>query len=367
MNKIDFFIVHLFNDYSGSPRVLRDALDALPENDGDRFVFTSSHSGFLDGVNAKRVNIIYFRSDNRYLQLCYYLLSQLHLMLALFYFLLKSALKGHRRTLLVNTLLPFGAGIAGKLMASKTIYYIHESHISPVLLKRFLRTVVDFCASHVIFVSNYLLQSESLNRPYQKVVHNGLRSDFPVNPLIDLKRKHARKEIIFAGSLKDYKGIGELLALAKISADFSFIAALNCTEIELASFIHSHCIPPNLTLMARPENLEELFASSFAVLNLSLPEQWVETFGLSLLEGMTFGAPAIAPPVGGPTEFVDKTNGLLIDSRETEAISDFLNLLADDFSTWERYSVNAQKSAAHFSSYSFKLAISQYMSQQNLL
>ena len=57
------------------------------------------------------------------------------------------------------------------------------------------------------------------------------------------------------------------------------------------------------------------------VVNLSRTDEWIETFGLTILEAMTFGIPVIAPPIGGPTELIDDGyNGFLISSYNIDAL-----------------------------------------------
>lgn len=364
--KSDIYFIHLFNDYSGSPRVLRDAVDACENIKEKKYIFTSSHSGFLDNADCDYIRFFYRRSQNRYVQLFYYLVSQIHLFFLLSKYIFRSRCAGQKSTVVVNTLLPFGAGIAGKFFASKVVFYIHESYISPPLLKKLLRVVVDNCADHIVFVSHYLLRDEKFKKPQQQVIYNGLRDDFSSKILFSPNQKFKKKQVIFAGSLKLYKGIEQLALIAKALPDFNFIAAINCEKEELNDFLRDHLCQFNINWVARPDNLENLYAESFAVLNLSLPDLVVETFGLSLLEGMTLGCPAVAPPIGGPIEFVDKSCGLLVDSRETDQITSFLTLLASDFTLWKKYSQNAQKSASRFSSDTYRMAVRQYAKQHKL-
>ncbi|PKG73140.1 hypothetical protein CXF86_19230 [Shewanella sp. GutCb] len=357
----DVFFVHVFNDFSGSPRVLRDAIEACDECSGDRYLFTSRHDGFLDNAPVIRVPVFYRRSNIKLLQLFYYVLSQCHLFAVLSFYLIRSLKNKRKTSLLINTLLPCGAGIAGKLFASKVIYYVHESHISPRPLKQFLRTIIEWTADNVVFVSKYLLNDEFFKKPVQTVIYNGLRKDFIPNLDLDYPAKFKSRQVFFAGSLKDYKGIKQLALLAKVLEQFSFVAAINCSEHELTAYQNLNFIPANLVLLPRPDNVQVMFETSFCILNLSLPDQWVETFGLSLLEGMTFGCPAVAPPVGGPIEFVNPMNGLLSDSRDIDTISDFLGTLASDYEIWLKYSTNAQLCASLFTSEIYSSEFKTYM------
>ena len=62
------------------------------------------------------------------------------------------------------------------------------------------------------------------------------------------------------------------------------------------------------------------------VLNLSHPDKWVETFGLTVLEAMCYALPVIVPPVGGVVELVDDgVTGFKIDVRDTLLLDQTIN------------------------------------------
>lgn len=366
LKNTDLYYVHLFNDFSGSPRVIRDAIEAGVCDPNNTFVLTSKHKGFLDGVRANRISCFYGRSQNKLIQLFYFLVSQLFLFLQLSYYLIKSALRKQQSIVVVNTMLPFGAGLAAKLFATKCIYYIHETHIKPNILKAFLRFFIQHCATDLIFVSKYLQRTESFNKQSQSVIYNGLRSDFLLVDRVDEDLKFNSKELFFAGSLKAYKGIEQLLKLAELLPEFTIVAALNCEEIALTNFTKGRTIPSNVSLFARPDNIQQYFERSFVVLNLSLPDGWIETFGLSLIEGMAYGTPVVSPQVGGPTEFVNDKNGLLVDANELEKISCFIRYLNSSQSIWCTYSIAAFNTSQHFTNETFSKNYTHYFKQFDL-
>ena len=355
------FYVHLFNDFSGSPRVLQDAIEAnvLPKEDS--YLLCSQHDGFLSEEHVNFIPYHYSRANNKIFVLFFFLLSQLHLFLKLSFLLIKNKLEGHKTLVLVNTLMPFGAGIAGKFFANKVIYYVHETALSPQALKSFLRGVVDICADKVMFVSNYLESVEGfINKPY-KILHNGLRSDFIVPVKIDFEFKYEHKQVFFAGSLKTYKGVYELVALAN-ALNNPVKAAINCSENELEQFKRKFStLPQNLELIARPKNIQQYYNDSFLVLNLSKKDEWIETFGLSLLEGMSFGCPAIAPVIGGQTEFIDETCGRLIDSQNLAGLTNFINELNDNKTYWLELAHSAKKRSLEFSTTNYQSDFKAYL------
>src|SRR5690606_174306 len=72
--------VHLFNDRSGSPKVLSQIVPAMSALGRSVEVLTSSHQdGFLTGLPGQRRQVFYRRSESKLITLFYYLLSQAHL------------------------------------------------------------------------------------------------------------------------------------------------------------------------------------------------------------------------------------------------------------------------------------------------
>jgi len=362
---LDYCFVHLFNDFSGSPRVLRDLIDAKISSTQNGFLFTSQHQGFLSGASAQKITCHYWRSNYKLIQLIYFLVSQLVVFFVLGQHLIKRRLHGRKTIVTINTMLPFGAGLASKLFAYRTIYYVHESWIRPQILKSFLRLIIESCATHVIFVSHYLAQCEQFKRPNQVVIHNGLRGDFDLPDNIDFEQKFEEKIVFFAGSLKRYKGVNEFIEMAIRLPKLQFCGALNCEPDDLDIFVKSHTLPSNLTFLSKPERIQDWYLRSFLVVNLSCTTEWVETFGLSLIEGMVNGSPVIAPPVGGPVEFVDKTNGFLIDANELDAIVQKVNFLCESEERWLEYAKAAIVTSNSFTASQYQHNIRAYFARSH--
>jgi glycosyltransferase involved in cell wall biosynthesis len=71
---------------------------------------------------------------------------------------------------------------------------------------------------------------------------------------------------------------------------------------------------------------------------------------MTLLEAMCFGIPVIAPPVGGPTEFITSgENGFLIDARNTIELDHTIQELKVDPQLCNLLSKNARRIAKRFS------------------
>ncbi|MDA8986075.1 glycosyltransferase family 4 protein [Luminiphilus sp.] len=336
--------VHLFNDRSGSPKVLSQVATALSGKGVRTEMLTSSSGGGpLKGIADKDRTVFYKRTENRYITLFFDILSQLHLFVTCLRYLRVDAV------FYINTMRPTGAMLAAKLMRKDVVCHIHETSIKPLLFKRFLRAVVSLCASKVIFVSDYLRRVEGFLIADQRVIHNAT----PVVPELTSGEKKNVFTVLMACSLKRYKGVFEFLEVASTLSEDQFIKftlVLNADVGEIRTFFQGVAVPANVCLVPRLSDVSSLYADAGLVMNLSRPTEWVETFGLTLIEAFSFGVPVIGPEVGGPAEVVrNGLDGYLIDSSRISAIAEKIQEIAHDRSEWERLSANAAKRADDFS------------------
>jgi glycosyltransferase involved in cell wall biosynthesis len=168
-------------------------------------------------------------------------------------------------------------------------------------------------------------------------------------------------------SLRDYKGVPELMRLAgrfSARADLTFHLVLNDDETAVRRYFSATAAPANVAVHPRTSDTAAHYARASLVLNLSRPDLWIETFGLTILEAMAFGVPVIAPPVGGPLELIsDGFDGFLIDSRDGNAVAEKVQSLADDEGLCQRLSVAARLRSARFSREAFAASIGKVLDQ----
>lgn len=361
--------VHLLNDRSGSPRILQQAISTLSRRgDGSRLFVGSGGSGFLDDSNVRITRYWYRRTSYRLLTLVTYLTSQICLLLSL----LRSRGIDTNAVFYINTLLPFGAALYGWFSRRPVIYHLHEVSISPSPLRWFLVTIARMTAQRLIYVSDYHRKCLPIPGVPFSVVHNSLDQNF-LDGAAGNEYRHRRASnftVLMLASLRDYKGVPEIVALAaRLSSrtDIHFDLVANEDDAAIQRYFELSALPSNLTVYPRTNDPATHYAKAGLVLNLSRPDQWVETFGLTLLEAMAFGVPVIAPPVGGPLELVDNgCEGFLIDSRNGDKLADAVLTLADDEALCLRMSAAARRRASRFSPADFAEELREVLAFQHV-
>lgn len=330
---------HLLNDRSGSPKVLAQLIKSW-SNEYDVNLYTSLHQeGFLSNLNGVTYHKGWYKfKKNPWARLVYFCLSQLLLFFKMYPKIKKDDI------VYVNTILPFGAALLGKVKSCRVIYHIHESTVNPPILKWFLFKVANLTASDVINVSKYVEDSHSLNNPKNHLVYNAIENDFLNQVQSEEMNQKERKKVLMICSLKAYKGVFEFVALAELNPNHDFKLVVNATLDEVNFFFKETVIPDNLSLFPSQKNVHPFYAWADVILNLSRPDGWIETFGLTIIEGMAYKLPAIVPPVGGIMEVIENgKTGYAVDSRNIQELNKSLNEILENQETYDSFSNQAFK------------------------
>lgn len=316
---------HLFNDFSGSPKVLRLVLGGLLESRELRVergewsveIVTSKGEGALsdlDGRKGVRMHRYAYRfSDNGVVTILRYSWVQLYVFLLSFRYLLS------RETVFyINTILPVGAALAGRLMGKRVVYHYHENASAKGAFYRLLARAMQGLASEIVCVSAY--QRSFLKREKGVyVVPNAAPESFTARLKPNPQEAFGRKRVLMLGSLKRYKGTQEFVELAGRMKDYAFELVLNETQENIDAYWKESGMtqPENLTVHARQKDVAPFYNRASVVLNLTNKNMAIETFGLTAIEAMSAGLPVIVPTVGGIAEIVeDGVNGYRIDVQE---------------------------------------------------
>jgi glycosyltransferase involved in cell wall biosynthesis len=337
--------IHLLNDYSGSPKVLKQLLAGWAKKGVDLHLYTcNGREGFLSGLPDLKYHFYWYRfMKNPLLRLLFLTVSQLLLACKLLFSLKKNDV------VYINTVLPFGAAIAGRIRGNKVIYHVHETTMKPLALKKFLFGVLNVFADEVVYVSNFLADTEPVNIR-KRVIHNVLEEDFVKLAFANKSLEKQKKIVLMICSLKAYKGVDQFLKLAQANSGYVFKLVVNASIVEIEHYFKDVKLPENLILYPTQTNTHSFYREASVVLNLSDPALWVETFGLTILEAMAYGLPTIVPPVGGVTELVTEgKNGYLIESKKIDQISDKLNELFENRELYKTMSLNAFERSKEYS------------------
>ncbi len=347
--------IHLFNDRSGSPKVLSQSIQALHEKHIEVELITSHHKdGFLSNLPVPTYHLFYKRTENKFVTLAYYLFSQVYLFAICLRYWNKDVV------FYINTLMPFGAALSAKLMRKRVVYHIHETSIKPKILKYFLKKMVSYTATKIVYVSEFLSTLEGIKGKDSCVVYNALEETFLKKSRIQFEKpdKEHLFTVLMVCSLKKYKGVDEFIELSnrmEVHKNIKFNLVLNASDDEVSKYFFKVNLAKNIEVFSRKLDLVPFYREADVLLNLSRPDEWIETFGLTLIEGMSFGLPVICPEVGGPVEVVrDQVDGFHISCYKLDKVISKTLDLSNNKELYNKMSLNAKKRVIYFSEQCFK-------------
>jgi glycosyltransferase involved in cell wall biosynthesis len=232
----------------------------------------------------------------------------------------------------INTIVPFGAALACWSTKKNSVYHVHENMQQQKPVYFIFRHVYRLCNRQSIFVSNYL-RGTALNCRGGIVAYNSLSADFVTEAENYLLKTITAKKttILMVASLRRFKGVYEFVELAKRMSSYPFELVVNATEKEVNNFINEIGSIENLRIYFSQKDLHPFYQRAKLLLQLSHPESWVETFGLTILEAMVYGIPAIVPNAGGPVELIENgANGYTLNPHDLDLISSKIAALMEN-------------------------------------
>lgn len=344
--------VHLLNNYTGSPQVLRNFLLSRDEL-YDVSILTSKTDGCLSNIHGVKY---YWNSykwiSNRFLLSILLILSHIKQ----FFFILFGP---KYDCIYINTILPFGAAVAAHIRRERIIYHIHEFYEKPGIMQKVCINIAENCADEVIFVSEYL--EECYKHKFKCpvcVVHNSVSLEFQdaAKQIIFqdeyLINKFNNKLIVLPCGMKKYKGVFLFIELAKMCPNYNFLLVTSNTETETVKFLKAIELPNNLKFKYQEKNMGAIYRNASLVLNLSIPHgriKWIETFGMTLIEAFEYLTPVIAPCYGGPLEVVsDGFDGYLVEPENISLVKEKIDFLLNDFENYKNFSDNTKIKKDYF-------------------
>jgi len=141
--------------------------------------------------------------------------------------------------------------------------------------------------------------------------------------------------VAFAGRLSPEKGIALLLEAASRLPDIPFRLAGAGAEAFMS------LAPSNVTFtgpLARNQMADFYRHCRFSV----MPSVWYETFGLTMVEALSWGKPVIASRIAGFPEIIaDGVNGLLFHPGNVDDLTEKIKKLFADSDSCDKFSTNA--------------------------
>ena len=339
----------MFDNFSGSPKALRTVLQKLLDRGIRVDLVTSATEGALSGLaghpNLKLITYKYTFSGNKFLTSLRYLRAQ-----AVTFFIALKYLSEKDTVFYINTILPVMPALAGRMTGKRVVYHYHENAYARGAFYRFLCGCMQHLASHIVCVSGY--QRSFLKRKDRvSVVPNALPDNFVDKLKINTFDGCKRKNVLLVSSLKRYKGIDEFFRLAESLPQYSFTLVVGEEQSLITKWMADRNLhsPENLKVFACQKDVAPFYSGASVVLNLSNKEYIIETFGLTVLEALSFGLPVIVPTVGGVSELVeDGVNGYKIDVQNLDRISECISKILENKDLYEKLSRNALKVAEKY-------------------
>lgn len=307
MNNILY--VHPYNNYTGSTKVLADVLREKYNDLSKVTVMTDlSQEGFLSGLGLHLINIPIIKHNKRAIPI----LSPILWIILGFFKVLFTCRKYD--TVYINTILPGFAAFAARCMGKDIVYHIHEKWTQPNYKSKFGEFVLNNVKAHHIFVSKYLQdQYPLISSENDEICYNKLSKDYLKEVKVVPLSQHSRNRVIMLSSLNKMKGIDTFIDVAKLMPGYYFTLIISSSMDLIQSYFNGD-IPSNVKLLPKQRNIHSYMKESDFVLNLTNPDMCIETFGMTIIEGMAYGLPALVPTVGGPAEIIkDGFNGYCID------------------------------------------------------
>ena len=170
------------------------------------------------------------------------------------------------------------------------------------------------------------------------VVYNMVGSEFINRPISPRKKdEDGIVNFVSVGSLFYGKGFDILIkAFAKLKKSNYKLCIIGEGNLhkDLQDLIDGNKLSDQIFLLGQ-KNKEEIVE----ILNQSdvfVLSSRAETFGVVYIEAMMLGLPVIATSCGGPEEFVQKSNGMLIPTENVDALSEALLFMCTNYKTYNR-------------------------------
>lgn len=326
-----YLYVHINNDYSGASYAMKAIIESHGLNNFTLMTDFQS-DGFLKKEISKDIISINYSFKGKGLGTIYQLFR--YVLISLFKLLYTPIIR-KTNVFYINAISPWTTAIVGWIFNKKVIYHIHEYYVNPSFHIKFYIWIMSLTANELIFVSNFTKEKYLKEYPKLKKINSSIKFTpvrFETLNFEDLNVTVKFKgPIVLICSPKKYKGVEVFLELAKIFPNKTFELYLS------GEYSFKSSLPINLRVLIKHQDIRSVLKKASICLNLSQQPDWVETFGLTIWEGLTQGTPVIVPDIGGPLEIVDKVCGISCDTRDIKQVINGVSKILEDKSIYSKY------------------------------
>ncbi len=242
-----------------------------------------------------------------------------------------------------------GCGMSGRV---RTIYSIHNYTVYPwhfLLYNAIIERLCSLFKKHLILTTvsedcKHDIEIHSFLRKPLHVIHNGIPDPLTNPPSI--RQLPDTPHLVCVANFEPRKGqnilISAFLKLKFTNAKLSFYGRVSDFDYyeSLKVLANNH---PNIQFISGISDKRTLFSDKHLLI---LPSISHESFGLVLLEAMTFGIPVLASDGLGMSEVIEKDPllppGLLFKQGNSDDLKQKIELILNDKNSYEQYSQNAR-------------------------
>lgn len=339
MNKILF--VHPINDFTGSTKVLNNVIKMNFKEYSKILLTMTINAGPLSELeDLQIINIIFPIYKGKKIPFLSSLISLIDRIIKMIYLCSKVDI------IYINTIKPYYAAIIAQLFRKKIIWHIHEKFTQESLAAKVMEWTLSHTNAHFLFVSNYVRKQYNIsNKSTFEIKYNQLDPLFLERVKVIPIKERPKNRILMICSFTKAKGIYTFVEIAKLLPQYRFTLVMSTDSTTIEKFITETHSPNNCHILPIQTNVNDIYKNNDLVLNLSIPNLCIETFGMTIIEAFAYGLPVIVPNVGGPAEIVDdKYSGRIVDVNDVGKIKEAIcEILADP--NYDKYAMHAFQSS----------------------
>jgi len=224
-----------------------------------------------------------------------------------------------------------GGFVSSSLQSAFSIPHVHTEHMSSLIFNSEQLDVLDLKqlrhlsenADRFLFVSNFALEKTSENLSLQ-IKNPGVIHNLVDSPFFEIQPLPSKFSALCIGDFKEIKNQKYLVAawkkVAEAIPDAELVLAGNGDKTLLEEQAKELGILNNITFLSglsRKEVLQRM-SQAYVVISSSI----VETFGLTVAEGLAIGRPVVATDSGGVRDIIQPGDGYIVPQNDIDSFSD---------------------------------------------